>query len=223
MLKRHGNVNIEIFVDSMFAQNALLVWCEGGAECWIVDPGFPPSPERILQALQARALTPAMILLTHCHPDHIAGITPIRRAFPSLPIVAPRGEEHMLTDASANLSAALGFPIVTPPADRLLSPGDVLTLSDSRWESLDVAGHSPASLAYYCGAAGLVISGDALFAGSIGRYDFPGCSRDRLLQNIVQNLLTLPDETTLYPGHGPTSTIGYERTHNGVLLAELQS
>ncbi|MCG3127937.1 MAG: Hydroxyacylglutathione hydrolase GloC [Phycisphaerae bacterium] len=223
MLKRHGDVNIEVFVDNMFAENALLVWCDGHADCWMVDPGFPPSPERLLHAVATRGLKPVMILLTHCHPDHIAGVGPIRSALPSLPIVAPRGEEHMLTDATANLSAALGFPIVTPAADRLLAAGDTLTLGESRWDSLDVAGHSPAGLAYYCRAAGLVISGDALFAGSIGRYDFPGCSRDRLLHNIVHNLLTLPDETTLYPGHGPASTIGHERTHNAVLLAELQA
>jgi glyoxylase-like metal-dependent hydrolase (beta-lactamase superfamily II) len=102
-----------------------------------------------------------------------------------------------------------------------VSPGDTLSLADLQWQVLDVSGHSPGGVAYYCRAAGVVFAGDALFAGSIGRYDFPGSSRERLLKNIQEHLLTLPDKTVLYSGHGPTSTIGHEREHNWVLQMEL--
>ncbi|HQL53327.1 MAG TPA: MBL fold metallo-hydrolase, partial [Phycisphaerae bacterium] len=85
------------------------------------------------------------------------------------------------------------------------------------WQVLDVAGHSPGGLAFYCAAAGVVVTGDALFAGSIGRYDFPGSSGARLLANIRQHLLTLPPETVVYAGHGPATTIGDELETNPFL------
>ena len=127
----------------------------------------------------------------------------------------------MLTDASANMSAALGFGIVASPPEKALSPGDRLDLAGLRWKALDVAGHSPAGLAYYCEQVGVVITGDALFAGSIGRYDFPGSSGPKLLANIRQHLLTLPDDTVVYSGHGPATTIGEERDSNPFLNEEV--
>jgi glyoxylase-like metal-dependent hydrolase (beta-lactamase superfamily II) len=127
----------------------------------------------------------------------------------------------MLTNAEANLSAQLGFPIEAPPADELVAPGDTLKLGALAWLALDVSGHSPGGLAYYCEEVSVVLTGDALFAGSIGRYDFPGSSRENLLENIQQNLLSLPTETVIYSGHGPATTIGHEREHNFTLRMEL--
>jgi glyoxylase-like metal-dependent hydrolase (beta-lactamase superfamily II) len=212
---------IETFVEPMFQENAYVAWCDGAPECWIIDPGFPPTPDRMARFIESRSLAPQMILLTHCHPDHIAGVRPLRAKLRDVPIVAPRDEAEMLTDPVANLSSMMDFPVTALPADRLLCPGDSLALGELQWTVLDVAGHSPGGLAFYCAQASAVISGDALFAGSIGRYDFPGSSRRRLLDNIRNNLLTLPGETTLYSGHGPASTIGHEKRHNPVLLMEL--
>ncbi len=128
----------------------------------------------------------------------------------------------MLIDADANMSAALGFGIVTSPAERLLAPSEILQLAGLRWAVLDVAGHSPAGLAYYCEQVGVVFTGDALFAGSIGRYDFPGSSGPKLLANIRQHLLTLPEATVVYSGHGPATTIGQERSSNPFLNEEVE-
>lgn len=221
-MRTHGPLNIEIFVDNVFAENGLLLWCDDRPECWIVDPGFPPQPEEMAAAIEEHGLTPAAIMLTHCHPDHIVGVGPLRRLYPETPIAAPRGEEHMLTDPDANMSATMGVPITVPPADRLLEPGQVYKLGELEWKMLDVSGHSPAGLAFYCEEARVVIGGDALFSGGIGRYDFPGSSRERLLRNIVENLLSLPDETVLYSGHGGITTIGRERKNNLVLRDELR-
>lgn len=220
-MRSHNGLNVEVFSDPVFQENGLLLWCEGDPDCWIVDPGFMPQPDDIVAEIRERQLRPAALMLTHCHPDHIAGVEPIRLAYPQLPIVAPRGEENMLTDPAANMSIQMGMPVTAPPADRLIQPGDVETLGELEWRMLDVSGHSPAGLAFYCQAVGVVIGGDALFHGGIGRYDFPGSSRERLLENIRDQLLSLPDETVLYSGHGPETTIGHEREHNLTLRAEL--
>lgn len=207
-------LRVKSFVDGMFGENCYLLWAAGGADAWIIDPGFPPTPSELAAALREEGLAPREIVLTHGHVDHIAGIAPLRQMYPAVRIIAPAGEEHMLTDAQANLSAPYGTPITAPPADALVRPGDVREMAGFSWRVLDVAGHSPAGVAYYCDALELAFSGDALFAGSIGRTDFPGSSHERLLRNIREQLLTLPPDTRILSGHGPATTVGEERASN---------
>lgn len=221
-MQTHGALRIATFVDPMFQENALLLAPVGARDCWIVDPGFPRQPEELLAEVERHELSPLAIVLTHCHVDHIAGVRTIKARYPEVPLLAPRGEQHMLTDAMANYSGVYGFPITAPEADRLIGPGEELALGSLTFGVRDVSGHSPAGLAFYCSAAGVVIAGDALFAGGIGRYDFPGCSGPRLLANIHANLLTLPDDTVVYSGHGPRTTIGRERRSNPYLQPEFK-
>jgi len=219
-MKTHGPLHVAGFVEPSFQENTYLLWTDDAPQAWIIDPGLPPQAEELLVALRKEDLTPAAIVITHGHVDHIAGIEELRREFPELPIVISADEADMLTDPAGNLSIHLGMSIVMPAATRLVVPGDKLTLGALSFEALDVSGHSPGGLAYYCAEAGVVLTGDALFAGSIGRTDFPGGSMRRLCDNIRRNLLTLPDDTVAYSGHGPPTTIARERGTNPFLHGE---
>jgi glyoxylase-like metal-dependent hydrolase (beta-lactamase superfamily II) len=121
----------------------------------------------------------------------------------------------MMTDPQLNLSGPFGFQVVLKtPAGGNLEPGMELVLEHTRWVVLDTSGHSPGGRSLYCPQGGVVFSGDALFAGSIGRTDFPGSDHGRLIANIRRHLLTLPEETVVYSGHGPATTVGNERKWN---------
>ena len=217
----HGKLLLSAFVDPFYQENGYVIRCANEPACWIIDPGCPPACEELFAHLRENRLTPEAILLTHAHVDHIAGIRPVLEMWGNIPIWCPRDEAELLTSAVANLSAFLGTPVSAPPADRLIQPGESLTLGGSQWAALDVAGHSPGGLAYYCASEKVLISGDAVFANSIGRYDFPHSSRARLIANIHRNILPLPDAVTVYSGHGPAATIGQIRRHNEVLRYEL--
>ncbi len=183
--------------------------------CWVVDPG--PSPDPLLEYLVKTGLEPERILLTHGHGDHIAGVAAVKESYPATVLTVPEADENMLSDPAANMSAAFGFHITTPPADETIGAGDELKMGALTWRVLDTSGHTPGGVSYYCGEAEVVITGDALFAESIGRTDIPGASEERQLKNIRENLLTLPDDVRILPGHGPISTIGHERQYNPFL------
>jgi glyoxylase-like metal-dependent hydrolase (beta-lactamase superfamily II) len=220
-MKTHGDLRLEGFTEPSFQENGYLLWAEGCADAWILDPSFAPQPEMIAAAVEKHGLTPVAIVLTHGHVDHIAGVPAIREKYPGIPIIGSAGEQHMLVDAQENLSAQLGMALEVPEADQPLQPGDTLTLGSLTWQVLDVSGHTVGGLAFHCAEAGVVMTGDALFAGSVGRTDFPGGSSARLLENIAAHLLSLPDETAVYSGHGPPTTIGRERQHNICLQGEV--
>ena len=176
------------FILGDFQTNAFVLI--DGDECWLVDPGF--EPDELIDFIRGRDLTPTRILLTHGHADHIAGVNALLAAWPGTPVCCPAADAEMLTDAWANLSATLGMPITCPPASELLSPGAVLQMNELSWQVLDTSGHTAGGVSFYCPQAGTAITGDALFAGGIGRTDFPGGDFDRLADNIRCNLYSLP-------------------------------
>jgi len=210
ILRAGAGLSVECLVLGDVLTNAyVLVGNEAPAVCWVVDPGLGPRP--LVERLAAKGLRCERILLTHGHADHIAGVGAVKAAHPDAVVTVPAGDEPLLSDPAANMSLPFGLHITAPPPDETVRPGKEIHLGRLAWRVLDASGHTPGGAAYYCAAAGVVLTGDALFAGSIGRCDIPGASEARLLRNIHENLLTLPGETRVLSGHGPPSTISRER------------
>jgi glyoxylase-like metal-dependent hydrolase (beta-lactamase superfamily II) len=204
---------IHTIVSSPFEENSYIARLPERDDCIVVDPGL--EPDLILDALRDEGLTVAAILNTHGHADHIGGNESMKGAFPSAPLIIGTGDEIMLTDAVANLSAVFGLPIVSPPADRTVSEGEVVEVAGMRFDVLDIPGHSPGHVVFVLkGTPTIVFGGDVLFREGIGRTDFPGGDTDQLLTGIRKKLYTLPNDTVIYPGHGPTTTSGHERRNN---------
>lgn len=187
-----------------------------GGVTWLIDPGQDPEP--LLGYLDAEAIEPDRVLLTHAHADHIAGLPALTARFPGLPIGVHSAEQTFLGDPAQNLSLGFGEPLVAPEPTELLADGQRLDLAGVAVEVLHTPGHSPGGLTFYFPSEGLAVVGDTLFAGSIGRTDFPHSDHEALLRSIRERLLTLPGDTTILPGHGPGSTIGRERATNPFVL-----
>jgi glyoxylase-like metal-dependent hydrolase (beta-lactamase superfamily II) len=197
-----------------FAQNSYVLWVPGRTDAVVVDPGF--EPDLIFDLLKDEGLTLAAILNTHGHVDHMAGNRAVKAAFPAAPILIGVNDAGMLTDAEENLSGPFGMPVTSPPADRLVKEGDVLSYAGMEFDVLDVPGHSPGHVVFPVrGTKPLqILGGDVLFREGIGRTDFPGGSFEQLARGIRTKLYPLPGDSVVYPGHGPVTTIGYEKQNN---------
>ncbi|UCD30313.1 MAG: MBL fold metallo-hydrolase [Planctomycetota bacterium] len=214
-------LNIETFVEPNFGENAFVISTtdeRGGKVGWVIDPSFPPQVNQLLEYIYQQAIGIEKIILTHGHADHIAGLDYVYQAHREAGVLIGKGDKSMLADANKNLSGPFGMPLVLQTeADEDLEPSMSLILGQTTWKVLDTSGHSPGGRSLYCADAGVVIVGDALFAGSIGRTDFPGSDHQQLIANIRNHLLTLPDEIRVYTGHGPVTFIGNERKSNPYL------
>jgi hydroxyacylglutathione hydrolase len=209
------DVRIAVVESMPFAENTYVAWRPGRTDAIVIDPGF--EPDAVLEQLRAERLTPAAILNTHGHVDHIAGNEALKAAFPDVPLIIGAGDAAMLTDPMLNLSGLAGVAITSPPADRTVREGEVVEAAGLRLEVLDIPGHSPGHVVFVLRDGAVVFGGDVLFAGSIGRTDFPGGDSDVLLNGIRAKLWPLSDETRVYPGHGPPTTVGEERRSNPFL------
>jgi glyoxylase-like metal-dependent hydrolase (beta-lactamase superfamily II) len=206
-------LQIRTLVSMPFQENTYVAWLPGRSDALVIDPGLEPN--LILDFLREEQLTPAALLNTHGHADHIGGNAALKQAFPQAPLIIGAHEAHLLTDPEANLSAPFGLPITSPPADRLVREGEVIEAAGIRLEVLEVPGHSPGHVVFiYRSTPSLVFGGDVLFRGGIGRYDFPNSDGRLLFQGIRDKLFALPGDTTVYPGHGPVTTIGHEKRSN---------
>jgi glyoxylase-like metal-dependent hydrolase (beta-lactamase superfamily II) len=209
---------IKVFNDPIYAENGLIVSFGPERPCWIIDPGLPPQAERMLDYLARRKLTPVAIVLTHAHGDHIAGIDAVRDVHAALPLYLAKVEWPFLADPMQNLSGLFGAGVSARPEHlHDLAPGDRLELDGVTWEIRETSGHSPGGRTIYSADLQLAFVGDAIFAGSIGRTDFPHSDHERLIRNLNEQILTLPEETRLIPGHGPATTVGDERRTNPYL------
>lgn len=213
----HDDLTVQAFPLGPYATNCMVVAPSDSSECWIIDASFQPG--EMLAYIRDKGLNPTHTILTHCHVDHIGGLNEVRAAFPDTKVLVHADEVSWFTDTKANLSEAFGVPVTCAPPDQILNHGDTLTLGDRTFSVRHTPGHSPGSISLVCPEVKLALVGDALFAGSIGRTDFPTANTEVLLDSIRTHLYTLPPETTCYPGHGPTTTIGVEMTTNPFVRA----
>ena len=203
---------IECFTLGPFATNCYIVRASGTDDCWVVDAGF--DPQVMIDRLRELGARPLAIILTHGHADHIGGLDEMHDAFPAAPVMIHRLEKDFLTDPELNLSAPFGGSLRCRPADRLLEGGETLALGSQSWRVLNTPGHSPGGITLYQPESSVALVGDTLFFGSVGRFDFPTSSEASLVSSIRDTLYKLPDATTVYPGHGPSTTIGREKKSN---------
>lgn len=204
----------ETIVSVPFQENTFLLWQQGRSDCLIVDPGM--QPKQIIEVAEKHELTPAAVLLTHGHSDHIFGNSAMKERWPECPLIIGHGDAYKLTDPEANLSAQFGFPLVTPPADQTVAEGDTLELAGLEISVLETPGHSAGHVTFVTESEGQthIISGDVLFYLGIGRHDFFDGDFGQLRDSIQRKLFPLPDDAIVYPGHGQTTTIGFERKNN---------
>lgn len=207
-------LEITTVVSAPYQENTYLVRRADERDGIVIDPGF--EPERLIQKIKSLDFNPVAILLTHGHVDHIAGNSALREVWPDLPILIGAGDAPMLTSPQLNLSAWGGMAIVSPPATQLLHEGDVVEFAGMTFDIRDIPGHSPGHIVYLvAGTQPLeVFGGDVLFQGSVGRTDFPGGNGRQLAAGIHARLFTLPDDTRVHPGHGPSTTTGIEKASN---------
>lgn len=206
-------LNIQTFTLGQWQTNCFVL--SVGKSCWIVDAGF--EPDVLLDAIDSQGLRVERVVLTHAHLDHIAGLHAVRHRYPDVPLLVHADEEDFLTDTRLNLSAAIIDPVVAPEATQLLQHGEKLELNGVVFDIRHTPGHSPGGISLIQADNDVAIVGDTLFAGSIGRFDFPTSDGPRLMQSIAEQLMTLPDKTRVLPGHGPETTIGQERVTNPYL------
>lgn len=218
---------IHTFVLGDFLTNCFVVEVPGADTCWVVDSGFRPG--RLADFLVQRGLVPEAIILTHAHCDHIAGLDALRARHPKAPVYAHEAERGFCSTPELNLSAFLGEPVSVGEPTHWLRGGETLELAGEKFRVLHTPGHSPGGIALVHDGGGAVVGahagqaivGDTLFAGSMGRIDFP-TSDAAAMGRTLRLLMTLPDSMQIHPGHGPETTIGRERRGNPYVAEALR-
>jgi len=210
-------LHVESFTFNPFSENTYLVYNDE-KEAFLIDPGNMPEAEtKVLQDfIKSKELKIENILLTHAHIDHIIGLQWAFDTF-KVPVLMHSKETEILEQAPFTAKKYGFFFPAFSGETKLIKEGDELKLGSDTFQILDVPGHSPGSVAFYNQDSEFVISGDALFMMSIGRTDLYKGDYDQLITSIKTKLLTLPEATKVYSGHGGSTTIGFEKTHNSFL------
>ncbi|MFV0593319.1 MAG: MBL fold metallo-hydrolase [Draconibacterium sp.] len=210
-------IKIQKFVVNPLAENTYILSDETG-ECIFVDPGFyyPEEHDEVKDYIAANKLKPVKIANTHCHFDHIMGVEFVRNEY-RVPFYAHRDDLFLVERASVQAQTfGMTMEQVAGP-DYFFEEGESVTFGNSELKIIHVPGHAPGHVVFYSEKEQILIAGDVLFYGSIGRTDLPGGDYDTLISGIKTKLLTLPGETKVYSGHGPETTIGNEKRSNPFL------
>lgn len=212
---------VHTFTFNPFSENTYLVY-DDSLECLIIDPGCytPEERQQLSDFIDKNNLKPVRLLNTHCHIDHVFGNRYVAEQY-GLELEIHEGELPVLESVAA-VAQMYGIPNVQqspdPNPDHYLQEGTTISFGNSELKILLTPGHSPASVSFYCEQSNFVLGGDVLFQGSIGRTDLPGGNYQTLMQSIDRELMSLPDETIVYSGHGPATTVGAERQSNPFIL-----
>ena len=209
---------LEMLTVGPFQENCYVVGDEETGAGAIVDPGDEAA--RIALAVEQTNLEISQILITHAHIDHVGAVASLVDEYSCQVLMHAEAEPMLGQLPTQAMMMGLRFGEV-PTVDRHIENKEVIEVGGLQLRSLYTPGHAPGHIAFYIESEGLLLSGDALFAGSVGRVDLPGGSMEVLMRSIEERLLTLPDLTRVYPGHGPETTIGYERVHNPFLQGGL--
>ncbi len=206
------------FTFNPFQENTYVLHDET-KECVIIDPGCLTDVEKLELStfIEKEGLKPVRLINTHCHVDHVFGNHFISKKY-NLELEIHEGELPVLK-AVPQISMMYGIPFNDPLSKpgRFIEEGELIEFGNTKLQSIFTPGHSPASLSFYNEAAGYLIAGDVLFYGSIGRTDLPGGDFNTLISSIKDKLFPLGDEVVVYPGHGPKTTIGFEKQNNPFL------
>lgn len=210
-------LQIQSFTFSPLAENTYLLWNEN-KEAVIIDPGCYDTYEKeeLRAFIELNKLQPKLLLNTHCHLDHVFGEKWVAETWNLVPHI--HSNEQFVMNYAESSGQIWGVPFINYSGPfHFLAEGQIIKLGEDEMKVLYVPGHSPGHLCFYCPAQGFVIAGDTLFAGSIGRTDLPGGNHATLIERIKSELLSLPDEMVIYPGHGPATTVGEEKKNNPYL------
>ena len=207
-------LKIEKFVVNPLQENSYVVSDETG-ECIIIDPGFyyPEEEFEVTGYIEDNKLTPQKIVNTHCHFDHVMGVEFIKEKY-NIPFIIHPDDDFWIEKAAeqGEMFAIEMNPL--KPADYFFKENEFLEFGNSKLQIIHVPGHSPGHVVFYSEKDGILIVGDVLFLGSIGRTDLPGGDYDTLITGIKNKLFLLPDDTKVYCGHGHETTIGFEKSKN---------
>lgn len=200
---------VKQLVTGLIEENCYIIY--RGQDALIIDPGDETS--KIKNEMEALGVVPIAILLTHTHYDHIGSLEDLRVDY-DIPVYLSPEEQEWLSDPTLNLSIYSPNQISAKPAEYTLEANQSVNIGPFTFDVAETPGHSPGSLSFVFDDSRFVVSGDALFRGSVGRSDLPGSEPEVLLPSIINELFSLPDDYIVYPGHGRDTTIGYEKQTN---------
>jgi hydroxyacylglutathione hydrolase len=211
-------MKIKSFTFNPFQENTYVVY-DDTKECIIIDPGCYTEKERteLRRFITSEGLKPVKLINTHCHIDHVLGNKFVSELW-DLELYMNK-EDLPLLENAGNIGKMYGMEDYegSPYPKHFLAQDDILTFGESSFKILFTPGHAPGHICLYSKENNLVIAGDVLFQGSIGRTDLPGGDHSRLINSIITQLFPLPNETQVYCGHGPATNIGHEKEHNPFL------